>query len=945
MSASVVGCIVRDTAVEIPHGAKASKVKERGVHNSCTSQYWLDKMNTDRPKRNIIKKKYDISDGMPWCEERLVRKVLFLSLREFRDTHRTTHKHSHIYTRTHKCTSKNTLFHSQRKTQTLSNTHTQKNTRTRQSVHTPQQKVTHRLQNTHTQKSRHTAQNMHISKHLCPNEHNNKGQRTNFSQDSNTHKNKCTHRLQNIQTQSKVCTGKITHTVQHTHLQENTHMFQKYSASTRTLRSHKTQNTVSLLNSKYIETAKYTHRSLHKHLVKNTCIPEKKQTLLSTPVKARTLRSHTPTSPSGSVVNGISRCQSLQSASPSWSWSLQKHPQQCRPASIPLDKDDTASKRPRLQAQRKFAQSPPSSPGPPMMMTPEQNNHNHNLAVVTSLTRRRPKTEDFLSFLCLRGSAALPNNMAFLVRGQAKVQAGTQHLTSCLSTNHRTTAEGKNMNIFSRTTVQQDSRSLRGSGGSVAVSSFCPLTARAQRRREREKQEEEQQRRSRDGMEDRREEADRHLLRPRQLSLQVSMVTGLSEQRTSYIRSVPPLKPRTGAGSRRSSRPCTRPSNTCKPQDHPQSKSQKVNNKHLSQRSNQELPQNQHPLLNHREVSNYYSNHQSFRSLQNSGRNSCRTPVQMPPTNALIIRQLGENPGVLRLSRRRRGLPPDTSPTPLKRVPLDNNSSKKCRTLQYNDSDVPLESDCHISEIPQKEADCDKDARDEYVSYTDKITGSHDKELRQDRCGHVGEMRLERGSCFSEDLEDKIKVVKLSLARGTAVESSQERVNFTNVSTHYDLSPVSEVICRHVREKRLQRNQSVLSTIPKSITKSADSRIFAEAVSTTVTKAAINSVTSTHVHTNTLVSYSDRHTVKDTNKGTVKDITKYLSPASSYSVHNSKGTAKASSKGSTEDSTKDSGPVSSYSRTSKGSTKGLTPIKSTTSAIKTRTSPRILLKR
>uniref|UniRef100_A0A8C9YEE0 Uncharacterized protein n=1 Tax=Sander lucioperca TaxID=283035 RepID=A0A8C9YEE0_SANLU len=55
-------------------------------------------MSTDRPKRNIIKKNID---GMPWCEERLVRKVLFLSLREFRDTHRA----SHIHTRTHKRTS------------------------------------------------------------------------------------------------------------------------------------------------------------------------------------------------------------------------------------------------------------------------------------------------------------------------------------------------------------------------------------------------------------------------------------------------------------------------------------------------------------------------------------------------------------------------------------------------------------------------------------------------------------------------------------------------------------------------------------------------------------------------------------------------------------------------------------------------------------------------
>ncbi|XP_062321549.1 protein Jumonji-like [Osmerus eperlanus] len=48
-------------------------------------------MSTDRPKRNIIKKKYDDSEGMPWCEERVVRKVLFLSLREFRSGQRSLH--------------------------------------------------------------------------------------------------------------------------------------------------------------------------------------------------------------------------------------------------------------------------------------------------------------------------------------------------------------------------------------------------------------------------------------------------------------------------------------------------------------------------------------------------------------------------------------------------------------------------------------------------------------------------------------------------------------------------------------------------------------------------------------------------------------------------------------------------------------------------------------
>ncbi|GLD48645.1 protein Jumonji-like isoform X1 [Lates japonicus] len=397
------------------------------------------------------------------------------------------------------------------------------------------------------------------------------------------------------------------------------------------------------MNSKYAETEKQQH----KHSVKNTCASENTQTLLSPPVQARTLRSHTPASVSGSLVNGISRCQSLLSASPSWSWPLQTRPQQRRPASIHRDKDDPASKRPRLQAQRKFAQSPPNSPGPSVLVTSARNNHSHNLAVVTCLTRRRPKTEDFLSFLCLRGSAALPSNMAFLGSGREKEPADTQHLPSCLSTNHRTAADRRNMSIFSRTAGQRDSRSLRGRpGGSAAVSSFCPLTARAQSRREREGREQEQQRRRKQRMEeDEREGAERHLLRPRQLSLQVrrtnkvAMVTGLTQQRTSCIRSVPPVKPSAGVGSRRSPRPCTRPSNTCKPRGHSQSRPQETNNKHLSRHSKHQLPRKQPLPLHQRTVSNYYSNPKTFSSLQNSGRNSQDSAAQIPLTNGSVIRQ------------------------------------------------------------------------------------------------------------------------------------------------------------------------------------------------------------------------------------------------------------------------------------------------------------------
>lgn len=74
--------------------------------------------------------------------------------------------------------------------------------------------------------------------------------------------------------------------------------------------------------------------------------------------------------------------------------------------------------RPRLQAQRKFAQSQPNSPS----TTPIKVADTGGLAAVSSsslsslslsslsssiqdLSRRKPKTEDFLTFLCLRGES------------------------------------------------------------------------------------------------------------------------------------------------------------------------------------------------------------------------------------------------------------------------------------------------------------------------------------------------------------------------------------------------------------------------------------------------------------------------------------------------------------------------------------------------------------
>ncbi|XP_045915088.1 protein Jumonji [Micropterus dolomieu] len=83
--------------------------------------------------------------------------------------------------------------------------------------------------------------------------------------------------------------------------------------------------------------------------------------------------------------------------------------------------DGPAKKRPRLQAQRKFAQSQPNSPSTTPVKVADPGSLNTGLATVPSsslsslsasslsssiqdLSRRKPKTEDFLTFLCLRGA-------------------------------------------------------------------------------------------------------------------------------------------------------------------------------------------------------------------------------------------------------------------------------------------------------------------------------------------------------------------------------------------------------------------------------------------------------------------------------------------------------------------------------------------------------------
>ncbi|XP_067264959.1 protein Jumonji isoform X2 [Chanodichthys erythropterus] len=94
-----------------------------------------------------------------------------------------------------------------------------------------------------------------------------------------------------------------------------------------------------------------------------------------------------------------------------------QHAVQSKDCSHEYSIEGPVRKRPRLQAQRKFAQSHPCSPNTTPLKVLEAMPPSP-AALLNHLTRRKPKTEDFLTFLCLRGSAALPSNMTYF--GSAK---------------------------------------------------------------------------------------------------------------------------------------------------------------------------------------------------------------------------------------------------------------------------------------------------------------------------------------------------------------------------------------------------------------------------------------------------------------------------------------------------------------------------------------------
>ncbi|XP_013106680.2 serine/arginine repetitive matrix protein 2 [Stomoxys calcitrans] len=103
-------------------------------------------------------------------------------------------------------------------------------------------------------------------------------------------------------------------------------------------------------------------------------------------------------------------------------------PQQQQQASTAVESSPEMPKRTKVQAQRKFAQgqSAPQSSYSTIVAASSSSNTGPSTSSESReppteiLPNKRPKTEDFLTFLCFRGTSALPPHLDFLNQGKSK---------------------------------------------------------------------------------------------------------------------------------------------------------------------------------------------------------------------------------------------------------------------------------------------------------------------------------------------------------------------------------------------------------------------------------------------------------------------------------------------------------------------------------------------
>ncbi|CAL8261502.1 unnamed protein product [Boreogadus saida] len=649
-------------------------------------------MNTDRPKRKIIRKRYDVSDGMPWCEERMVQKVLFLSLKEFRDARRPSTQGPH-----HRPGPGAAAQDQQRKPRPKPRSHARTKNKTPVSRDGPKKPKPGRWQT-------HALENP--EEELTPPQ---------MSPDTCSPRGK-RHGLHTAQMLVEVLpAAKDARRRQATGAPENSRSVAGGAvAQPRTLRSHRAQSLLAFLNaSEPQRTAPPTPQDTRPKCEEGLSDARVVQSTSTQTVPTRILRSHTPTA----RLNGAPRQgPALLSTNERQGLTLQAYHQH-RHGNTGHGRDDPANQ---------------SSPGP---LVSSSSTHNHSSSTSSCLTRRRPKTEDFLSFLCLRGSVALPNSMAVLGSGRKKESA----VTSCLPSNlGRTTEKGRTTAFRRKARHGMAPRPLRrlgvaalllrGAGdaeaagerryglcsnAAAAASSFAPRKLSLRERKLREGKGEGKPRgnggrekRAGGRVEGRRKGEPVRVLRPRQLSLQVAMVTGLSDQHTSYVLQAPPIKSKSTNSSRRSG-PYSRESKASLPRRPHVSIKHHITRRNLKTYTNHRMPQNQHGTCNHRIASVHHCQLRNLACSQSSRENSARTPVKTPGPNRMLYANpaanssamrhpnKSEHSGVVRLSRRMRGLPPDTGLNLLNALFAmpSNNSSNHLRNgqiQQHKDSKITL---------------------------------------------------------------------------------------------------------------------------------------------------------------------------------------------------------------------------------------------------------------
>lgn len=151
--------------------------------------------------------------------------------------------------------------------------------------------------------------------------------------------------------------------------------------------------------------------------------------------------------------------------------SREQTPKTVSSSSVSKKTSDAESKRIKVHAQRKFAQgSNPSSPMPtPVKMIPMIREAREPVGPPSTLLpcKRRPKTEDFLTFLCLRGTSALPPSLDFMSGAGC---SGT-------SSERSSSPDGDPCS----TPVCDAKETSKGTNGSSTMSSFTDTRSSAQR--------------------------------------------------------------------------------------------------------------------------------------------------------------------------------------------------------------------------------------------------------------------------------------------------------------------------------------------------------------------------------------------------------------------------------------------------------------------------------